>query len=76
MAKEENGWSSPTFIERKWEGYIAYFEYLPAGSATLEYVYRINQTGKFILPPTRVEAMYLPDQFAELPNPDQTITKE
>ncbi|EMP09277.1 hypothetical protein LEP1GSC124_0390 [Leptospira interrogans serovar Pyrogenes str. 200701872] len=43
---------------------------------TLEYVYRINQTGKFILPPTRVEAMYLPDQFAELPNSDQMITKE
>ncbi|EKQ81828.1 MG2 domain-containing protein [Leptospira kirschneri] len=76
LAKEENWWSSPTFIERKWEGYIAYFEYLPSGSVTLEYVYRINQTGKFILPPTRVEAMYLPDQFAELPNPDQMITKE
>ncbi|EMO04281.1 hypothetical protein LEP1GSC116_2403 [Leptospira interrogans serovar Icterohaemorrhagiae str. Verdun HP] len=76
LTKEENWWSSPTFIERKWEGYTAYFEYLPAGSVTLEYVYRINQTGKFILPPTRVEAMYLPDQFAELPNSDQMITKE
>ncbi|EKR63889.1 alpha-2-macroglobulin family protein [Leptospira weilii str. 2006001853] len=73
LAKGDN---SPTFVERKWEGYTAYFEYLPAGSATLEYVYRINHIGKFVLPPTRVEAMYLPDQFAEIPNPDQIVTKE
>ncbi|TGK22652.1 alpha-2-macroglobulin family protein [Leptospira kmetyi] len=76
LAKETDWWSSPTFVERKWEGYTAYFEYLPAGSVTLEYVYRINHSGKFILPPTRTEAMYLPDQFAELPNPDQTVNKE
>lgn len=76
LAKDDNWWSSPTFVERKWEGYTAYFEYLPGGSVTLEYVYRINHSGKFILPPSRVEAMYLPDQFAEVPNPDQTVTKE
>lgn len=76
LAKDDNWWSSPTFVERKWEGYTAYFEYLPGGSVTLEYVYRINHSGKFVLPPTRAEAMYLPDQFAELPNPDQTVTKE
>ncbi|AXR68936.1 alpha-2-macroglobulin family protein [Leptospira mayottensis] len=76
FARDDNGWSSPTFVERKWEGYTAYFEYLPAGSVTLEYIYRINHTGKFVLPPTRTEAMYLPDQFAEIPNPDQIVTKE
>nr|WP_080634509.1 MG2 domain-containing protein [Leptospira weilii] len=76
LAQDDNWWSSPTFVERKWEGYTAYFEYLPAGSATLEYVYRINHSGKFVLPPTRAEAMYLPDQFVELPNPDQTVVKE
>ncbi|EMM86931.1 alpha-2-macroglobulin family protein [Leptospira santarosai str. 2000027870] len=76
LAKDDNWWSSPTFVERKWEGYTAYFEYLPGGSVTLEYVYRINHTGTFVLPPTRIEAMYLPDQFAELPNPDQTVTKD
>ncbi|WP_243401856.1 hypothetical protein [Leptospira ellisii] len=76
LAKDDNWWSSPTFVERKWEGYTAYFEFLPAGTATLEYVYRINNSGKFILPPTRAEAMYLPDQFAESPNQDQTVSKE
>ncbi|TGK13359.1 peptidase inhibitor [Leptospira stimsonii] len=76
VAIEGDWWSSPTFVERKWEGYTAYFEYLPAGSVTLEYVYRINQSGKFVLPSTRVEAMYLPDQFAEVPNADQTVQKD
>ncbi|XDD51976.1 alpha-2-macroglobulin [Leptospira sp. WS92.C1] len=76
LVKDDNWWSSPTFIERKWEGYTAYFEYLPAGTVTLEYVYRINHAGRFVLPQTRVEAMYLPDQFAEVPNPDQSVTKE
>lgn len=76
LAKDDNGWSSPTFVEKKWEGYTAYFEHLPAGSVILEYVYRINHAGKFVLPPTRAEAMYLPDQFAEIPNSDQIVTKE
>ena len=29
---------------------------------------RLNQDGAFALPPTRVEAMYAPESFGEMPN--------
>ncbi|MBI2875627.1 MAG: hypothetical protein HYY20_01955, partial [Candidatus Tectomicrobia bacterium] len=46
----------------------AYYEYLPKGSFTVEYTIRLNQGGRFQLPPTRVEALYAPEMFGELPN--------
>ena len=38
------------------------------GSLILEYTMRLNQSGRFNLPPTRVEALYAPEMFGELPN--------
>jgi uncharacterized protein YfaS (alpha-2-macroglobulin family) len=35
----------------------------------MEYTVRFNNPGSFFLPPTRVEAMYSPEMFGELPNP-------
>jgi len=35
---------------------------------TVEYTLRLNQSGRFNLPPTRVEALYAPEMFGELPN--------
>ena len=32
------------------------------------YTVRLNNVGEFALPPTRVEAMYAPEMFGELPN--------
>jgi uncharacterized protein YfaS (alpha-2-macroglobulin family) len=58
----------PSFVERGFAGYRAYFEYLPKGAATVEYRYRVNNPGEFGLPPTRVEAMYAPENFGETPN--------
>ncbi|MBB5217220.1 alpha-2-macroglobulin family protein [Parapusillimonas granuli] len=58
----------PSFVERGFESYRAYFDYLPAGTTTLEYTVRLNTVGQFQLPATRVEAMYQPDVFGELPN--------
>ena len=29
---------------------------------------RLDQAGRFALPPTRVEALYAPDMFGEIPN--------
>jgi uncharacterized protein YfaS (alpha-2-macroglobulin family) len=29
---------------------------------------RLNNEGRFSLPPTRVEAMYAPEMFGEVPN--------
>jgi uncharacterized protein YfaS (alpha-2-macroglobulin family) len=59
---------TPTFVERQAASVQAYFERLGAGRQVFEYVIRLNQPGEFRLPPTRVEAMYAPDVFGELPN--------
>ncbi|MGB3288911.1 MAG: alpha-2-macroglobulin, partial [Burkholderiaceae bacterium] len=61
---------APSFVERSFEGYRAYYDYLPAGTTTLSYVVRLNTVGSFSLPPTRIEAMYQPDVFGELPHTD------
>jgi hypothetical protein len=34
----------------------------------VEYTLRLNQPGVFGLPPTRVEALYAPEMFGEIPN--------
>jgi len=34
----------------------------------VEYTVRFNASGRFELPATRVEAMYAPEMFGELPN--------
>jgi uncharacterized protein YfaS (alpha-2-macroglobulin family) len=41
---------------------------VPKGNFKLEYTVRLNNVGEFALPPTRVEAMYAPEMFAESPN--------
>jgi len=58
----------PLYGERRGDRYLAYFEFVPKGKLKLEYTYRLNATGEFILPHTRVEAMYHPSMFAEAPN--------
>jgi len=58
---------APTFVERRFEAFRAYYAHMPAGRWTLEYTLRCNTPGHFLLPPTRVEAMYAPEMFGELP---------
>jgi hypothetical protein len=60
------GW--PAFEERSFEAFRSYYEYLPRGKHVVEYSVRLNNPGRFALPPTRVEAMYSPESFGELPN--------
>ena len=38
------------------------------GSFKIEYTVRLNNPGRFDLPATRVEALYAPEMFGELPN--------
>ena len=66
----EDSWqmASPVFVERLFEAYRAYFDYLPKGKTTLRYLVRLNAAGTYQLPPTRAEAMYAPEMFGELPN--------
>lgn len=59
---------SPAFIERRFDAYVAYYDFVPKGRFSTEYVIRINQPGHFGLPPTRVQALYAPEMFGELPN--------
>jgi hypothetical protein len=59
---------TPAFEERAFDSFRAYFEFVPKGSLSVEYAIRLNQSGRFHLPPTRVEALYAPEMFGELPN--------
>ncbi|MEX8518566.1 MAG: alpha-2-macroglobulin [Leptothrix sp. (in: b-proteobacteria)] len=58
----------PTFVERTFSSFNAYYEVVPRGHFSIEYTVRLNNAGTFALPPTRVEAMYAPDVFGEAPN--------
>lgn len=62
-------WGRASFIERSFSSYRAYYEYFPRGKKVIEYAIRINNPGDFSLPPTRVEAMYAPENYGEFPNP-------
>jgi hypothetical protein len=68
--------ASPIFVERDFDGYRAYYDYLPHGKWTVEYTMRLNSSGTFNLPPTRVEAMYSPSAFGALPNAALTVQPE
>ena len=58
----------PSYVERSFSAYRAYYAMLPKGRFTIDYTIRLNNAGNFALPPTRVEAMYAPDVFGEVPN--------
>ena len=58
----------PTYVERSFANYRAYYGYVPRGTFTTEYTLRLNNAGEFSLPATRVEAMYAPEIFGETPN--------
>lgn len=76
QTEAETGWYGPSFVERSFDSYRAYYEYLPAGATTIEYTVRLNTVGKFQLSATRMEAMYQPDVFGELPNTDPFTVQE
>jgi alpha-2-macroglobulin len=58
----------PSYVERGKDAWRGYFEWVPRGRFVTEYAMRLNGSGQFSLPPTRVEAMYSPDIRAQLPN--------
>lgn len=64
--REGSAWAA--YEERSFEAFRAYYEVLPRGRHVVEYTVRLNNPGRFALPPTRVEAMYAPETFGELPN--------
>jgi uncharacterized protein YfaS (alpha-2-macroglobulin family) len=67
-AEKQGGTAWPAFEERGFEAFRSYFDYLSRGKHVIEYTVRLNNPGRFALPPTRVEAMYAPESFGETPN--------
>jgi alpha-2-macroglobulin len=63
----------PAFEERTLAAFHAYYRYVPKGRFIVEYTVRLNNPGEFNLPTTRVEAMYAPEMFGELPNADWKV---
>lgn len=68
QGEKREGWAWPAYEERSFEAFRSYYEYAWKGEWTVEYTMRLNQSGNFQLPQTRVEAMYSPEMFAESPN--------
>jgi uncharacterized protein YfaS (alpha-2-macroglobulin family) len=71
--ERHGGWAWLSYDERRFEGYRAYYELVPKGRWSVEYTVRFDNPGTFQLPPTRVEAMYAPEMFGELPNAPVTV---
>ena len=66
--EKRQGWVWPAYEERTFEVFRAYYEAVPKGTWLVEYTVRLNNEGDFDLPATRVEAMYAPEMFGEIPN--------
>jgi uncharacterized protein YfaS (alpha-2-macroglobulin family) len=66
--KRDGEGPQPVFLERAFDAFRAYFEFVPKGRFAVEYTVRPSQAGHFTLPPTRVEALYAPDVYGETPN--------
>jgi uncharacterized protein YfaS (alpha-2-macroglobulin family) len=73
--EKKQGWVWPAFEERKFDSFRAYYRFVPKGKWTLEYSVRLNNPGEFVLPETRVEALYAPEMFGELPNVKVTVVQ-
>ena len=41
----------------------------------MQYTVRLNNAGSFALPPTRVEALYAPEMFGEMPNAGVSVVQ-
>ena len=74
LAAEAQGeGAQPSYVERRQGSWHGYFAWLPQGTHVVEYVVRLNASGKFSLPPTRAEAMYSPSVNGQWPNAVMTI---
>ena len=65
---ERRDGAPPAWEERASDAMRFTWAQLPRGRHTVAYTLRLNHSGRFALPPTRVEAMYAPERFGETPN--------
>jgi hypothetical protein len=73
QGEQSRGWVWPAFEERSFQSFKAYYDYVPKGKWSVEYTLRFNNEGTFDMPPTRVEAIYSPEMFGEMPNNKMTV---
>ncbi|MEE9910928.1 MAG: alpha-2-macroglobulin [Deltaproteobacteria bacterium] len=73
--EKQEGRVWPAFEERSFESFRAYYEFVPKGAWRVEYTMRLNASGAFHLPATRVEAMYSPEMQGEMPNAAVTVAR-
>jgi uncharacterized protein YfaS (alpha-2-macroglobulin family) len=66
--QKRTGWAWLAYEERRFDAFRAYYQFVPKGKWSVEYTLRLNNPGSFQLPATRVEAMYAPEMFGEVPN--------
>jgi alpha-2-macroglobulin len=68
QGEQREGRAGLAYEERGADSWRGYHDWMPRGRQVLEYTLRLSSSGRFSLPPTRVEAMYAPESFGELPN--------
>src|SRR4029077_6144633 len=66
--EKRSGRAWAAFEEPSFEAFRSYYEYLPRGKHVVEYTVRLNNAGRFALPPTRAGGVDLPETFGETPN--------
>jgi uncharacterized protein YfaS (alpha-2-macroglobulin family) len=71
---EVQEWPSE-YVEKSHANFVSYAAYLPRGVYRLSYRVRLNSAGEFKLPPSRVEAMYSPETFGEVPNANWKVSR-
>jgi alpha-2-macroglobulin len=67
QGEKRQGWVWPAYEERTHDSFRAYYRFVPKGQFTVEYTLRLNNEGHFNVPTARVEAMYAPELFGEMP---------
>lgn len=70
---DDYDWVWPSYAEFGADGYRAYYERVYKGTWGATYTLRLNQSGDFKLPATRVEAMYAPEMFGMTPNANWVV---
>ena len=71
--EKREGWVWPAYEERRHDSFRAYYTWVPKGQFSVQYTVRLNNDGRFQMPPTRVEAMYAPELFGELPVDEMVV---
>jgi alpha-2-macroglobulin len=69
-------WAWLAYEEQRFDAYRAFYEFMPAGTTTLAYTFRVSQAGTLKVSPSRAEAMYKPTVSGSLPNNDWVVVNK